>query len=94
MAEIRSAVLEGNTYYFIRLDNESVFYALSAAENPLAVILNPGDQVTITHAASDTPASILDGYTLSVDGKAQSQAVLPTPQEEEPAPEDAPAPAA
>ena len=37
---------------------------------------------------------ILDGYTLSVDGKAQSQAVLPTPQEEEPAPEDAPAPAA
>ena len=58
------------------------------------MILNPGDQVTITHAASDTPASILDGYTLSVDGKAQSQAVLPTPQEEEPSPEDVPAPAA
>ncbi len=54
----------GQHLYFIRLEQESVFYALSAAENPLAVILNPGDQVTITHAASDTPASILDGYTL------------------------------
>ena len=94
VAEIRSAVLEGNTYYFIRLEQESVFYALSAAQNPLAVILNPGDRVTITHAASDTPASILDGYTLTVDGKAQSQASLPTPQEEEPAPESETAPAA
>ena len=28
------AVLEGNTYYFIRLEQESVFYALSAAQNP------------------------------------------------------------
>ena len=94
VAEIRSAVLEGNTYYFIRLEQESVFYALSAAQNPLAVILNPGDRVTITHAASDAPASILDGYTLTVDGKAQSQASLPTPQEEEPAPESETAPAA
>ena len=94
VAEIRSAVLEGNTYYFIRLEQESVFYALSAAQNPLAVILNPGDRVTITHAASDAPASILDGYTLTVDGKAQSQASLPTPQEEEPAPESEIAPAA
>ena len=94
IAEIRTAVLDGNSYYFLRLEGQDTFYAVNAAENPLAVILNPGDRVTITHAASDTPASILDGYTLTVDGKAQSQASLPTPQEEEPAPESETAPAA
>ena len=51
VAEIRSAVLEGNTYYFVRLEGEEVFYALSAADNTTAVILNVGDRVTITHAA-------------------------------------------
>ena len=40
VAEIRSAVLEGNTYYFVRLEGEEVFYALSAADNTTAVILN------------------------------------------------------
>ena len=79
VAEIRSAVLEGNTYYFIRLDGEEVFYALSAADNPTAVILNVGDQVTITHAASQEEASILDGYTLTVEGRAQAQVTLPEP---------------
>lgn len=79
VAEIRSAVLEGNTYYFVRLEGEEVFYALSAADNTTAVILNVGDQVTITHAASQEEASILDGYTLTVEGRAQAQVTLPEP---------------
>ena len=79
VAEIRSAVLEGNTYYFVRLEGEEVFYALSAADNPTAVILNVGDRVTITHAASQEEASILDGYTLTVEGRAQAQVTLPEP---------------
>ena len=82
VAEIRSAVLEGNTYYFIRLEGEEVFYALSAADNPMAVILNTGDRVTITHAVSQEEASILDGYTLTVDGRAQAQVTLPQGGEE------------
>ena len=79
VAEIRSAVLEGNTYYFVRLEGEEAFYALSAADNPTAVILNVGDLVTITHAASQEEASILDGYTLTVEGRAQAQVTLPEP---------------
>ena len=79
VAEIRSAVLEGNTYYFVRLEGEEVFYALSAADNTTAVILNVGDGVTITHAASQEEASILDGYTLTVEGRAQAQVTLPEP---------------
>ena len=80
VAEIRSAVLEGNTYYFIRLEGEEVFYALSAASNPMAVILNVGDRVTVTHAVSQEEAAILDGYTLTVEGRAQAQVTLPEPE--------------
>lgn len=72
VAEIRSAVLDGNTYYFVRLDGEEVFYSLSAAKNQLAVILNVGDKVTIEHAATESGSSILDGYSLTIDGRAAS----------------------
>ena len=95
VAEIRSAVLEGNTYYFVRLEGEEVFYALSAADNPTAVILNVGDQVTITHAVSQEEASILDGDTLTIQGRAQAQVTLPQePSAQEISEESGEAPAA
>jgi hypothetical protein len=72
VAETRSAVLDGNTYYYVRLDGEEVFYSLSAAKNELAVILNVGDKVTIEHAATESGSSILEGYSLTIDGRAAS----------------------
>ena len=70
VAEIRSAVLEGNTYYFIRLEGEDVFYSISAAQNREVVTLNVGDLVTIDHAvaAEGSQSSILDGYSLTILG--------------------------
>ena len=75
VAEIRSAVLDGNTYYFIRLEDESVFYSLSAAQNREAVTLNVGDRVTISHAAAaeGSDSSVLDAYSLQIDGRAAVQ---------------------
>jgi len=67
--EVRTAVLEGNSYYFLRLTGESVFYSLSASENPIAVVLNVGDTVTIDHAVVDGKTSILDGYSVVLDKK-------------------------
>ena len=72
VAEIRSAVLDGNTHYYVRLDGEEVFYSLSAAKNQLAVILNVGDKVTIEHAATESGSSILEGYSLTIDGRGAS----------------------
>lgn len=68
--EIRSAVLDGNTYYFVRLKGEKVFYSISAVENNAAVILNVGDKVIIEHAPADeaAPSEILTGYTLTIKG--------------------------
>ena len=70
VAEIRSAVLEGNTYYFVRLEGEDVFYSISAAQNREVVTLNVGDLVTIDHAvaAEGNQSSILDGYSLTIFG--------------------------
>ena len=64
----------------------AVARVLSAADNPLSVILNVGDRVTISHAESQEQAAILDGYSLTVEGRAQAQVTLPQdpPQETEP----------
>ena len=89
VAEIRTAVLEGNTYCFIRLEGEDVFYSVSAAQNREVVTLNVGDRVTIEHAvaAEGSESSILDGYSLTVDSRA-TQGQLPEasqPQQTDPA---------
>ncbi|MBP3521512.1 MAG: CvpA family protein [Oscillospiraceae bacterium] len=65
IAELRSAVMDGNSYYFIRLEGEKVFYSVSAAQNSLAVILNVGDRVTIEHAAAEEGQEILTGYSVT-----------------------------
>ena len=70
VAEIRSAVLNGNTYYYVRLEEENVFYSLSAVDNPTAVILNVGDQVTIEHEMAEDTTAILQGYSLTIDAAA------------------------
>ncbi len=69
--ELRSAVLDGNTYYFIRLAGEEIFYSVSAADSNIAVILNVGDSVTIEHAQADEehPSQILNGYSVSRNKK-------------------------
>ena len=70
VAEIRSAVLDGNTYYYVRLEGQTVFYALSARDNQEAVILNVGDQVTIEHQVTEENAAITQGYSLTIDAPA------------------------
>ena len=49
--DIRSAVMSGTTQYFIRLEDgeDYDYFQLSAADVPLAVLLNVGDRVEITY---------------------------------------------
>ena len=60
--EIRSAVVDGNTMYYLRLQGETVYYVISAADDESAVILNVGDEVTIRHATGE--GSILKAYSI------------------------------
>ena len=92
VAEIRTAVIEGNSYYFVRLEGEELFYSISAAQNREVVTLNVGDRVTIDHAASqeEDSSSILDGYTLTIDSRApaRQEPAAPSPAVSEPEAED------
>ena len=79
IAEIRTAVLDGNSYYFLRLEGEDVFYAVNAAENPLAVILNVGDQVTVSYTAGEG-SSILTGTSVTRSGEPDVSFDVPEPE--------------
>lgn len=66
--EIRTMVVEGTTYFCIRLKGEEVFYAISAAQYPEVITLDPGARVTISHQA---PAEgeeyrLLEGYSIII----------------------------
>ena len=66
VAELRSAVMEGSTYYFIRLEGEEVFYSISAAVSPLAVLLDPGDTVRMDFLPQEGESAILSAVSLTV----------------------------
>lgn len=79
VAEIRTAVMNGNTYYFIRLEGQEEFYSISATTDQNVVLLNVGDSVTIQTAVVEEGAessTILDGYSIAINDPeppAQSQ---------------------
>lgn len=68
VAEIRSSVMEGDTYYFIRLQEGQEYYLINGREYPVATILNVEDKVTITyyrnHTEDNEGGEILTGVSL------------------------------
>ncbi len=61
ITDIRTAVLDGTTYYYLRLDGEGDFYRVSAAECEAVVTLDVGMAVSVTVSGEGadgiTPAS-------------------------------------
>ena len=51
--DIRTAVINGTTYYYIRLQGNEIYYILSAAENEQAVLLNVGDTAELNVDVAD-----------------------------------------
>ena len=80
VAEIRTAVLSGNSVYFLRLEDNGVFYAISAGQERDVVTVNVGDRVTIDHALplDSADAAILDGYSLTIEARPVQQQPLPS----------------
>ena len=52
IAEIRSAVIGGDTHYYIRMEKTAVYLDFSAAEVPQAVLLNVGDRIAYTFVST------------------------------------------
>lgn len=66
--EIRTMVVEGTTYFCIRLKGEDVFYSISASDYPEVVTLNTGERVTIEHQmpVEGEEYRLLDGYSITI----------------------------
>ncbi len=66
--EIRTMVVEGTTYFCIRLKGAEVFYSISASKYPEVVTMNIGEHVTIEHemSAEGEEVRLLDGYSITI----------------------------
>ena len=62
VAEIRSSVMDGDTWYFIRLEGGTAYYLINGSEYPLATILNVGDRVSIIYEVGT--GELINGISL------------------------------
>ena len=53
VADIRSSVIDGNTYYYFRLEGETWYYTISAADYPAAAIVSVGDTISLQPNAEE-----------------------------------------
>lgn len=81
VAEIRSAVIDGTSVYYLRLEGGTDFYRLSADKAPLAILLNVGDTVTITYR-DDGSGVALSGSTVE-RGEDPGRQTLPEQPEQD-----------
>ena len=58
--DLREAVRDGTTYYYLRLEDSETYYSLSASDDEAAVLLNVGDAVELEVAGEGAicPASL------------------------------------
>ena len=80
--DIRSAVVDGNTLYYLHLTGDSHYYVISAAVQPEVVIYNTGDYVTIRFADGE-------GTILTADSAERPTSPVQPAQPQEPAEPDA-----
>lgn len=63
VTEIRTAVIDGNSVYYIKLDSSDSYYSVKAADAENVVLVNKGDSITVTittDTGSIIPASALE----------------------------------
>ena len=53
ITDIRSAVISGNTYYYIKLNTSKTYYYVAASLSNEVVLFNIGDEITITAEKGD-----------------------------------------
>lgn len=82
--DIRSAVVDGNTLYYLRLNTGDAYYVISAAAAPETVIYNVGDSVTVCYAEGEGVILTADSVTRTgAAAPAAPDAALPQAGEED-----------
>ncbi|MBR2892583.1 MAG: CvpA family protein, partial [Clostridia bacterium] len=62
ITDIRTAVMNGESVYFLELDGKGIYYSIKASDEEMVVIMSKGDSVTITH--EESTAKIIDIVTI------------------------------
>ncbi len=62
ITDIRTAVVGGNSIYYIKLDSSNSYYSISASDDETVVVLNKGDTVNINY--KDAEGKIISAKTL------------------------------
>ncbi len=76
VTDIRSAVIDGNTYFYFRLDNSENYFAVSAAQHEIAVTINVGDMLRLSYLPQED-SDILTVTSLEVVTRASETPALP-----------------
>lgn len=53
VTDIRTAVISGDSVYFVELDGNGVYFSIKASQKESVVILNKGDTVTVSYAEGE-----------------------------------------
>ena len=64
IADIRTAVISGNSYYYIKLDSNAAYFSIAASKDETVVILNKGDSVTVTYSGE---GAIIDADSIKLN---------------------------
>ena len=73
--EVRSAVIDGNTVFYLSFEDEEGWFTISAADCPEAAILSPGDRVTVTFSPTEDVLTPL--FSLEIEEKRAKAAGRP-----------------
>jgi hypothetical protein len=72
ITDLRSAVIDGGTVYYIKLENHGQYFSVAAKDQPDVVLLSKGDTVTVTYQAGKN--AILPAEKLEAAPKDAQQA--------------------
>ncbi len=64
IADIRTAVMGGESYYYIKLDSNAAYFSIAASKDETVVILNKGDSVTVSY---DGEGAIIDAESIKLN---------------------------
>ncbi len=71
VTDIRTAVIDGNSVYFIELDGSGIYYSVKASQQEKVVILNEGDEITVSYTEAE--GEIIEATSISEAEKTEDE---------------------
>ncbi|WNY23203.1 hypothetical protein MmiHf6_05080 [Methanimicrococcus hongohii] len=60
--DIRVAVIDGNSQYYIKLSGDATYYSMSASIDPRVVLINIGDRLELAYVDTETQIKVVQSF--------------------------------